>query len=200
LPAPLLPPPPAAAQPRRNFAVMPQNPGTMAVQPIFRPGTLNGPLGFFQLPGTRGFQAFAGSPSMLAFYSAFAMPAYARSYPNSYMMSAYSNPYMASYPYMSGYGSNYTGGYGMSYIGGQYPSNTYNLANSAYLTDRTQETSLTVLGVPVERGRVQWPLGLRVLPPAKETKALRDQLDIVLPTVANQAVAGQTNTTLVREG
>ena len=45
----------------------------------------------------------------------------------------------------------------------------------------------TLFGLPAENGRVQWPLGLRILPPGNETKALRDQLELVLYFVATQA-------------
>jgi hypothetical protein len=40
---------------------------------------------------------------------------------------------------------------------------------------------------------VQWPLGLRLLPPGSETKALRDQLELSLYFAATQAAEGQVN-------
>jgi hypothetical protein len=58
----------------------------------------------------------------------------------------------------------------------------------------------TLFGLPSENGRVQWPLGLRVLAPADETKALREQLEVVLYFVATQAAAGQVNRSFVNFG
>jgi hypothetical protein len=50
----------------------------------------------------------------------------------------------------------------------------------------------TLFGLPAENGRVQWPLGLRILP-TDETKPLRDQLELVLYFVATQAAQGKVN-------
>src|SRR5262245_27520003 len=52
---------------------------------------------------------------------------------------------------------------------------------------------VTLFGLPAEKGRVQWPLGLRILPPDNETKAFRDQLELVLYFVATQAAEGKVN-------
>jgi hypothetical protein len=57
-----------------------------------------------------------------------------------------------------------------------------------------------LFGLPAENGRVQWPLGLRILQPAEETKALREQLELVLYSVATQAAEGQVNRTFVDFG
>ena len=51
----------------------------------------------------------------------------------------------------------------------------------------------TLFGLPAENGRVRWPVGLRSLPPANETRALRQQLELVLYVVATQAAEGQAN-------
>jgi hypothetical protein len=58
----------------------------------------------------------------------------------------------------------------------------------------------TLFGLPSENGRVVWPLGLRILPPADETKALREQLELVLYFVATQAAEGQVNRTFINFG
>jgi len=50
----------------------------------------------------------------------------------------------------------------------------------------------TLFGLPAEKGRVQWPLGLLVLP-ADEAKPLREQLELVLYVVATQAAEGKVN-------
>jgi hypothetical protein len=47
---------------------------------------------------------------------------------------------------------------------------------------------------------VQWPLGLRILQPADETKASREQLELVLYFVATQAAEGRVNRTFVDFG
>jgi hypothetical protein len=122
---------PALAQPFR-FAMLAAPPGTVSVQPAFRPSTLSGPLGFSPLPGTRGFEAFAGPLSMLGTSTGYATSMPARSSSNPYMMSMYSNPYMA--------------GYGMN-MGGQYANNSYDLsAISRYLMERPAETSPLAAG------------------------------------------------------
>jgi hypothetical protein len=58
----------------------------------------------------------------------------------------------------------------------------------------------TLFGLPAENGRVQWPLGLRTLPPANETKALREQLELVLYAVATQAAEGKVNRVCINLG
>jgi hypothetical protein len=51
----------------------------------------------------------------------------------------------------------------------------------------------TLFGLPAENGRVRWPFGLESLTPSDETKALRDQLELVLYFVATQAAEGRVN-------
>ena len=57
----------------------------------------------------------------------------------------------------------------------------------------------TLFGLPAENGRVQWPLGLRILP-ADETKALREQLELLLYFVATQAAEGKVNRVFIDLG
>jgi len=58
----------------------------------------------------------------------------------------------------------------------------------------------TLFGLPAENGRVQWPLGLRILKPADETRALREQLELVLYFAATQAAEGHVNRTFIDFG
>jgi hypothetical protein len=51
----------------------------------------------------------------------------------------------------------------------------------------------TLFGLPAKNGRVQWPLGLRLLAPGDETKALHEQLELALYFVATQAADGKVN-------
>jgi hypothetical protein len=57
----------------------------------------------------------------------------------------------------------------------------------------------TLFGLPAENGRLQWPLGLRILP-TDETKALCEQLELVLYLVATQAAEGRVNRVLIDLG
>jgi hypothetical protein len=56
-----------------------------------------------------------------------------------------------------------------------------------------------LFGLPAENGRVQWPLGLRILP-TDETKTLREQLGVVLYFVATQAAEGKVNRVFIGFG
>lgn len=58
----------------------------------------------------------------------------------------------------------------------------------------------TLFGLPAHNGRVQWPLGLRLLPRTDETKAVREQLELVLYFVASQAAEGRVNRTFIDFG
>ena len=57
----------------------------------------------------------------------------------------------------------------------------------------------TLFGLPAENGRLQWPLGLRILP-TDETKTLREQLELVLYFVATQAAEGKVNRVFIDFG
>jgi hypothetical protein len=57
----------------------------------------------------------------------------------------------------------------------------------------------TLFGLPGENGRLQWPLGLRILP-TDETKTLREQLELVLYFVATQAAEGKVNRVFIDFG
>jgi hypothetical protein len=72
--------------------------------------------------------------------------------------------------------------------------------------DQAQDTTAarlapaTLFGLPAENGRVQWPFGLEGLSPPDETKALRDQLELVLYFVATQAAEGKVNRVFIDFG
>jgi hypothetical protein len=57
----------------------------------------------------------------------------------------------------------------------------------------------SLFGLSAENGRVQWPLGLRLLPPGEPT-AVRDQLEVVLFLVATQSTDGAVNPTFIQLG
>jgi len=50
----------------------------------------------------------------------------------------------------------------------------------------------SLFGLPAANGRVQWPMGLSILP-TNEAKPLCDQLEVVLYYVATQAAEGKVN-------
>jgi hypothetical protein len=54
----------------------------------------------------------------------------------------------------------------------------------------------TLFGLPADHGRVKWPLGLQVLRPSGEATALREQFELVLYYVANEAANGKVNPVL----
>ena len=58
----------------------------------------------------------------------------------------------------------------------------------------------TLFGLPAENGRMRWPFGLESLTPSDETKALRDQLELVLYFVATQAAEGRVNRVFIDFG
>lgn len=159
------------------------------------------PMGGFQ-PGSallmRGFPLNNGlGLGASAYLNRYAMSPYAANayMMNPYMMSSYMNGYMMN-PYMSGgmsgnsYGSGSSSGYDSSGASAGYGGAGYGQAGSG----QTASFEPSVLfGLPASNGHLQWPLGLRTLAPANETKALRQQLDLVLAFVATQAAAGQVN-------
>jgi hypothetical protein len=72
---------------------------------------------------------------------------------------------------------------------------------SAQTQDRAPRlAAATLFGLPAEDGRVRWPFGLESLTPSDETKALRDQLELVLYFVATQAAEGKVNRVFIDFG
>jgi hypothetical protein len=96
----------------------------------------------------------------------------------------YANPYPA-YPLLSSYGGNYPAG---GYFGG-YPAASGQSASdpaSAQTDDNdAQRPSLRstpkgLAGLFEGDGTLDWPLSLRILPPAEETQALRQEVETFL--------------------
>jgi hypothetical protein len=117
--------------------------------------------------------------------------------------------YGTGYPSAGGYGSG--GGYSGSGAGGasgggnggygggggygpsSQASNPYAYSAPANVANPTLSASgsaLDSLGVPTEAGRLSWPLGLRVLPPAVKSAALRRQIESVLQLDQGQMSVG----------
>jgi hypothetical protein len=92
--------------------------------------------------------------------------------------------------YGSGSGGSASGDYG-SATGSANPylspgslgsTSSYGATSASYLGG-----SLDGLGLPTEGGRLNWPLGLRMLAPATKAQALRQQLEGLLRTTASQS-------------
>src|SRR5207249_2184560 len=58
---------------------------------------------------------------------------------------------------------------------------------------------LTALGVPNDKGAIDWPLGLQVLLPQSKTNELLDRIETLLQVAAIQQIQGQVNGNLVEE-
>src|SRR5262245_21623211 len=176
-------------------------------------GNLACPLGGCQ-GGFQGsmFRPFGNGLGASRFTNMYGMSPYAtspygmNSYMNPYMMNSYMmNPYMSGNSHMSGnsYGSGYSSmssdpsGGSAGYGGQGYGGTGYGQSAGG---QAASIAASTLFGVPAQAGQLQWPLGLLTLPPAAETKALRQQLDLVLPFVATQAAAGQVNRAFIDEG
>jgi hypothetical protein len=120
-------------------------------------------------------------------YSAYASNPYSAQY------GAYPMMMPAYYPMMGGYGSG-AGGYGS----GTNNSNPYTTDTDSYAIKKRQKSATdetgslqSILGLPGEKGRLSWPLGLRILAPAPEAEALRQQIDGLIQSLAYQAGSGQ---------
>jgi hypothetical protein len=91
----------------------------------------------------------------------------------------------------------------------QQPSlNTYGYpsrdANRAYAPDYRQSAkietnALEVLGVPTRSGKLDWPLGLRILPPGEEVEPLRRQIDSLVKKAAEYSAEGRPDPRLTEE-
>jgi hypothetical protein len=97
---------------------------------------------------------------------------------------------------MGGYGmGNYSmGNYGMS----GYGMNDYGMAGSGYpqyATMQSQGPGQYATASPAldSQGGIDWPLGLRIMPPWPESQEVREQLDKLLRQVAKQAESGSVD-------
>jgi hypothetical protein len=117
--------------------------------------------------------------------------------PAGYGAGGYSAGYTAAGGYGSG-GGNGGGGGGYGGGGGGYgssgqASNAYAYpapASPAYPAPSASTSSMDIFGLPTQAGRLNWPLGLRVLPPATKTAALRRQIESVLLLDQGQVSGG----------
>ncbi|HKB35524.1 MAG TPA: hypothetical protein VKD72_03660, partial [Gemmataceae bacterium] len=118
--------------------------------------------------------------------------------------------------YMGGMSMSYgSGGYG-GYGGGSARSsngtssasgNPYQSENSmagatlsSLQTARlTSSNVLDAMGLPNGGGRLDWPLGLRILPPGEKTVVLRNQIDALLGMAARQSAQGPVSPKLLQE-
>lgn len=121
------------------------------------------------------------------------------------------NPYLSSL-YAGGYG---LGGYGMGGYGGGgggygggSASPTYSAMqaqdyiNQAQAAEKPRESTnlLTAYGVPNDEGRIQWPVGLRVLGPATTTDPMRQRIDSLVTTLLGQKYQyGHVDVSIVQE-
>jgi hypothetical protein len=116
---------------------------------------------------------------------------------NPYMMNSYM---MNPYSYGGSSGSSYGNSYGSGSSPGYDSSAAYGGQGYGQSAQAAAIAPATLFGLPTADGRLQWPLGLRTLPPADETKALRRQLELVLSLVPTQAAVGQVNAAFIDEG
>jgi hypothetical protein len=107
-------------------------------------------------------------------------------------------PLFVGQPVSSGESASHAGAGGYSRIGSS-SGRSGSLENQAYRTRSLDlSTALTAAGVPNHQGRLVWPLGLRILPPAPQTRELRDQLDAQLKMLMAMSLSGQDDSHTVR--
>ena len=58
---------------------------------------------------------------------------------------------------------------------------------------------LDAMGVPNTNGRLDWPLGLRILPPGEKAEELRKQIEALLRMAANQSPEGKVSPQVLQE-
>jgi hypothetical protein len=104
----------------------------------------------------------------------------------------YANP-----SYSSGYGNGY-----QNYAGGADAVTASGTA-TLYSQQASEATGLTTMlaaiGVPNDRGRVNWPVGLQVLTPTRENSELLQQIEGLVQVAASQHLTGQVNPRIVEE-
>jgi hypothetical protein len=134
----------------------------------------------------------------------------------------FSNPYagLSTYPggmatMYSGF-SGYPGGMSMPYAPGGYGGGSYSSAASGnpYQSENSMaggrlsslqtakivtSNVLDAMGLPNAEGQLDWPLGLRILPPDEKTVLLRNQIDALLGMAARQSTQGPVNPKLLQE-
>jgi hypothetical protein len=116
----------------------------------------------------------------------------------------YNNPY-AGYPKSSTSGGGYPAG---GYSGGAYPSASgesanYSTSGNADGNDEPQPSLRTtpkgLAGLFVGDGTLDWPLGLRILPPAEETQVLRKEIETFLRAALKGLGSGKAPASALKE-
>jgi len=125
---------------------------------------------------------------------------------NPYLASLYAGYGLGGYGMGGGYGGG--GGGGGGGYGGSSGSNgpaasaqAQNYINDALAAKpRESNNVLTAYGIPNEEGRLQWPVGLRVLAPSATTDPLRQRIDSLVATLLEQKLQyGRVDASLVEE-
>jgi hypothetical protein len=120
-------------------------------------------------------------------------------------------------PAMSGYGANPSGAAYPGTSSVSTSSNPYSVpsrvgdtagayrpgsatANQRQTTAQAASANvLDAMGVPNTDGRLDWPLGLRILPPGEKAGVLRKQIDALLRMASNQAPDGKVSPQVLQE-
>jgi hypothetical protein len=137
------------------------------------------------LPGASAVNPYGPAyGGMSAMYGSGSNP-YDMAYPGTSSVSTYSTPYQTQ-----PMGSAPAGPYGY----GSAPANREQAAAKERLAH-----VLDAMGVPSTNGRLDWPLGLRILPPGEKAEELRKQIEALLRMAANQAPEGKVSPQVVRE-
>lgn len=163
-----------------------------------------------------GLAAVGGFPFGAAFASPFNAALLARSADLAALNSVWNNPYAYGLPayaaYAGLYGGYGSGGYGSGGYGGGYGGyGSVGSDSGQWVADYLAQvkaadqaakapTLFTAFGLPSRDGRLQWPLGVRLLPSTGEAARLRDQVDLLTEAAFGQkAQNGSADASLVRK-
>jgi hypothetical protein len=114
--------------------------------------------------------------------------------PNVYgRMASMTSAGYASPSYSSGYGNGYQNGNAVP------ASGTSTLYSQQGAEAIGLSTMLAAIGVPNDRGRVAWPVGLQVLSPTAENNELLQQIEGLVNVAASQHLSGQVSPRIVDE-
>jgi hypothetical protein len=145
-------------------------------------GLTNG-LGF---PGTGFGNGFAGASFLNNRFGG---------YGSGYGAASYSMPYSGSYG--GGGGGAGGGGYGQESMN-MMPAYANMTSRPDYSGNESSASYLAALGIPTDRGRIRWPVGLEVLSPPSTNQELLKQLESLVRELAMQQATGQTNPQLAK--
>jgi hypothetical protein len=184
----------------------PQRPGVMPHDPRFPPSPnpnaafhqavmMGHPLGLVHpLPLSSVMGFLPGAPAGGPYGAAYGrMPA----------LSGYgSSPSGAAYPGTSSV-STYSTPYQVQPRAGDAAGPSRPESATAYQRQTTAQAAsvnvLDAMGVPNTDGRLDWPLGLRILPPGEKTEVLRKQIEALLRMAANHARDGKVSPQVLQE-